>query len=211
MAEHGGEDSECVREFVGLAKVLLVIVSQSIQIRPLTWDAISELNRGAHIVDILIVTEQNPPGDPNSIIMRNLEKARHYAIQLAYDYMFIVENDVVVPQHTLMSLMNPGDVVGDVTVGLYPERPSKVATDEFLVCMSWNDNKNAREQIERGAPFYLTGRGGFGCVLVSRHVFSKVKFPVGDMSWYDILHAEGFKVLCNPGVICFHIDHTAEG
>lgn len=191
-----------------MAKVLLVTVSQSVgHVAPAVSDAIQQLNRGSHVVDWLIVTEQDPPCDPNGIIMQNLEKARHYAVQLAYDYMFIVENDVVVPKHALMSLMN----LGDVAVGLYPERPSKVGTDEFLVCTPCNDNKDARKHIEKGKPFLLTGRGGYGCVVIKYHVFSKIKFPIGDMSWYDILHSEGFQVMCNPHVICFHIDHTAEG
>ncbi len=192
-----------------MAKVLLVTVSQSIRhIAPKVWTAIHKMDRGRHVLDYLVVTEQKPRTDPNRLIMNNLEKARHYAIQLGYHCMFIVENDVIVPEHALTHLLN---LASDVAVGLYPERPSKVGTDDFLVCIPWNKNKNARRHIEKGEPFILTGRGGYGCVLIRHRVFSKVKFPAGDMSWYDILHAEGFKVMCNPHVICFHINHTAKG
>ena len=194
---------------IRLANVLLVIVSQSIRhIDQRVWEAIQKMDRGSHVLDLLVATDQEPATDPNRLIMNNLEKARHYAFQLGYHYVFIIENDIILPKHALISLMN---LNADVAVGLYPERPSKVGTDDFLVCMPWNGNKGARRHIERGKPFLLTGRGGYGCVLISLRVLSTVKFPVGDMAWYDILHAEGFKVMCNPHVICFHIDHTAEG
>lgn len=186
-----------------------MIVSQSIRhIDQKVWNAIQEMDRDRHIFDLLVVTDQNPGTDPNRLIMNNLEKARHYAIQLHYQYMFIIENDVIPPKHALISLM---DVHAGVAVGLYPERPSKVGTDDFLVCMPWNQNKNAEQLIAKDKPFELTGRGGYGCVLIEHRIFSTVKFPVGDMGWYDILHAEGFKVICNPHVVCFHIDHTAKG
>jgi len=168
--------------------------------------AIEEMDRGGHQVDWLWLNESPWYGQGDKNIGYNQNKARQKAIAEAYDFMLIVESDIIIPKHTLPTLLG---TQGDVIVGLTPERPSKVKTDEFIVCMPWNNNKDARMHIDLREAFEMTGSDGYTCVLISRKVFSEMAFPEvgsGDMGWYNVLHQKGFKAICQPNVHCFHKD-----
>jgi len=157
-------------------------------------------------VDWMLLTESPYKGAGDMNIAFNQNKARQKAIAEAYDHMLIVESDIIIPKHTIPTLLA---TQGDVIVAITPERPTKVKTDEFIVCMSWNNNKDARAHIDKKEAFEMTGSDGYTCVLVSRKVFSVIEFPVassGDMGWYNVLHQKGFKVICQPNVHTFHKD-----
>jgi len=188
-------------------KILGVTVSHSLNyIEPECILAIRSLELGGHQVDWMFLTESPFKGAGDMNIAHNQNKARAKAINENYDFMLIVESDIIIPKHALLALIA---TQGDVIVGLTPERPSKVKTDDFIVCMPWNNNQNARAHIDKLEPFEMTGSDGYTCILVSRNVFSQIEFPVagsGDMGWYNVLHGKGFKVICQPKVHCFHKD-----
>jgi len=194
-----------------LVKILGVTVSHSLNyVAPECLLAIQALDLGDHQVDWMFLTESPYTGAGDMNIAFNQNKARAKAIAENYDFMLIVESDIIIPKGTLVTLLA---TQGDVIVGLTPERPSKVKTDDFIVCMPWNNNKDARMHIDRKEAFEMTGSDGYTCVLVSRNVFTQVEFPVagsGDMGWYNVLHQKGFKIICQPNVHCFHKDRDGK-
>lgn len=194
-----------------MARIFLTVpVVKTKLIYKQTWEALHTLDVGEHTVNILISCENLPKvvGDKN--IGYNLNKARSISLVDGYDYLAIIESDVIPPSNALLEMLK---VNADVIVGLVPERPSKVKTNEFIICMSWNGNPNAKELIPKGQPFELPGGDGYACILVKRRVLEKVKFPEqgsGDMCWYNELHKLGFKVFCQPSVLCSHIDRDGK-
>jgi len=174
------------------------------------WQALHTLDAGEHTINLFITCENLPNivGDHN--IGFNLNKARKICLEEGYDYLAVIESDVVPPQNALLEMLK---VNADVVVGLVPERPSKVNTNDFIICMDWNGNANARELIKKGEPFELTGKDGYACVLIRKNVIERVTFPeqgCGDMVWYDLLHKGGFKIFCQPKVICSHVDRDGK-
>ncbi|GAI17764.1 unnamed protein product, partial [marine sediment metagenome] len=136
-------------------------------------------------------------------------RSRRFAVKHGYDYMFIVQSDIIFPPNTLLVLldaMKKHDT--GVVCPLTPERPEKVRTDDFVVCMGWNKNPHARDAINKGEDFEITGSGsGYMCVLVRRDVFKKVEFPAigsSDMNWYNALHKAGVKIMCHVGLRLYH-------
>jgi len=192
-------------------KILGITVSHSLNYIALEClQAIQALDLGGHQVDWMLLTESPYKGAGDMNIAFNQNKARQKAIAETYDYMLIVESDIIIPKHTLLTLL---ETQGDVIVAITPERPSKVKTDDFIVCMSWNHNKDARAHIDKLEAFEMTGSDGYTCVLVSRNVFSQIEFPVvgsGDMRWYGVLHQKGFKIICQPKVHTFHKDRDGK-
>jgi len=192
-------------------KILGVTVSHNLNYIALEClQAIQGLDIGPHQVDWMLLTESPFKGQGDKNIAHNQNIARQKAIAENYDFMLIVESDIIIPKHTLTTLL---ETQGDVIVAITPERPSKVKTDEFIVCMSWNNNKDARAHIDKLEPFEMTGSNGYTCVLISRKVFSEISFPEagsGDMGWYNVLHGKGFKITCQPKVHCFHKDRDGK-
>jgi len=190
-----------------LVKILGVTVSHNLNyIEPECLLAIRGLDLGGHQVDWMLLVDSPFKGEGDKNIAHNQNIARQKAIAENYDFMLIVESDIIIPKDALLTLLA---TQGDVIVGLTPERPSKVKTDDFIVCMPWNNNKDARMHIDKLEAFEMTGSDGYTCVLVSRNVFTQVEFPVagsGDMGWYNVLHQKGFKIICQPKVHCFHKD-----
>jgi len=188
-------------------KILGVTVSHNLNhIAIECLQGIQALDLGSHQVHWMLLTESPYKGAGDMNIAFNQNKARQKAINETYDYMMIVESDIIIPKHALLTLL---ETEGDVIVGITPERPTKVKTDDFIVCMSWNHNNDARAHIDKLESFEMTGSDGYTCILVSRKVFSETEFPVvgsGDMGWYNVLHKKGFKVICQPRVRTYHKD-----
>lgn len=192
-------------------KILGVTVSHTLgHIAPECLMSIQALDTKDHQVDWMLLTQSPHPGAGDMNIGHNQNIARQKAIAEHYDFMFIVESDIIIPPHALQTLLA---TEGDVRVAITPERPSKVKTDEFIVCMGWNNNVNARGYIDKLQAFEMTGSDGYTCVLISQKTFSQVEFPVvgsSDMVWYSVLHQKGFKIICQPKVHTFHKDRDGQ-
>lgn len=191
-------------------KVLIATVTTSYKdIRTETRNAVQNLERGGHVVDWLILTEQlEDAGDEwrvVSTIWHNLNKARKFALAEGYDYLLSLEWDIVPPPHALLTLMSND---ADVAVGLYPERPSKVHTlgGKLLVCNPGNSIPEAEEKVKLGMPFQIThGDAGLGCVLVNQKVMENHPFK-WVRGWYQEMYKKGLKVVLDPRVLCYHVD-----
>lgn len=197
-----------------MALILLQLTTKNLGfVKPETWWSITNLDPGPHIVDLHILC-RNRPDQPHAIRAvhqgYNMERSRQFAIKHGYDYMFIVQSDIIFPPNTLLVLleaMKKHDA--GVVCPLTPERPEKIGTDDFVVCMRWNKNPHAREAINVGEDFRVTGCGsGYMCVLVRKDVFQKFEFPAegsGDMHWYSTLQKAKVEIFCHVGSLrVFH-------
>ena len=181
-------------------------------VMPETWASLHALDIGYHIVDLHVLS-RNDPKNPKAIRSHhqgyNMERSRQFAVKHGYDCILVVQSDIVFPPETLKVLVekmkqhNAG-----VVCPLTPERPEKVKTDNFVVCMGWNGNPHARKAINEGRDFEITGNGsGYMCVLVRKDVFQKVSFPVmgnSDCSWYPALRRAGVKIVCEVSLRIGH-------
>jgi hypothetical protein len=191
-------------------KVLASVVVRDIAtIKEPTWKALHEIDRGEHVLDLGVFTE-NPYENFEMNMGYNLELARKLVLSEPYDYLFNVESDVVPPRNCLLELLKMNT---DVAFALVPDRPCKIGKDDFVACMGWNNNPRARDAIDKLETFEITGNTGTGCFLMSRSVLEKVAFPLKsgiDFVWSDDLHKKGIKMLCNPNVICGHVDSNGK-
>jgi len=202
-----------------MGSVLLQVCSASLNYVMIeTWRSIANLDPGPHTVDLHIMCGKIP-GNPRAPRPCHLgycmEMSRKFAVDHGYDYMLIVQSDIVFPPETLLVLL---DVMkthdAGVVCPLTPERPEKVGRDDFVVCMPWNRNPHARKAINEDRDFRVTGSGsGYMCALVRRDVFERFKFPAtdsSDMNWYDSLQREKVKIICHVGLRLFHKQRTGE-
>lgn len=196
-----------------MGKVLLQVSSASLRyVTPETWLSIANLDPGPHTVDLHVMCgkiPEHPKAARPCHLGYTMEFSRQFAVQHGYDAMFIVQSDIIFPPNTLLVLL---DVMkkhqAGVVCPLTPERPDKVGTDNFVVCMSWNRNPDARKAINEGRDFRVTGSGsGYMCVLVRRDVFKRFRFPAtasSDMHWYGSLQKARVKIICHVGLRLYH-------
>lgn len=181
-------------------------------VTPETWQSIRNLDPGHHVVDVHVLC-RNDPKHPKAIRSHhqgyNMERSRQFAVKHGYSFIFVVQSDIIFPSNTLLALldkMKRHDA--GVVCPLTPERPEKVGTSDFVVCMSWNRNPHARAAINAGKDFKITGNGsGYMCLLVRKDVFHKVPFPVmgnSDVNWYSRLHKAGVKIVCEVSLRIGH-------
>lgn len=133
---------------------------------------------------------------------QNLERARKITLAFDYDYLFIVESDMIVPPHSLNGLL---EADADVAVGLYRIRKTEhfchVINGRFIVL---------EKDFTHNQTMLPVDRLGLGCVLLTRKVVEAVPFPLKaegiDIEYSDRVKNAGFKVVCNCQVRCGHID-----
>jgi len=196
-----------------MALILFQLTSKNIGfIQPETWASIYALDPGPHKIDIHVLTRQRPvtPDAARPVHLGyNMERSRLFAIKYGYDYMLIVQSDIIFPPNALQVLMKVMEKhKAGVVCPLTPERPEKVGTDKFVVCMSWNNNPHARAHINKGENFRVTGNGsGYMMVLVHKSVFTKHEFPrtaSSDCNWYAGLQKAGVKIICEVNMRVLH-------
>lgn len=196
-----------------MALILMQLTTKNFKhTKPETWECIPKLDIGPHIVDLHVLTQNDPKNLKGIRAVHqgyNMERSRQWAIRHHYDYILIVQSDIIYPPNILLKLlevMKKHDA--GVVCPLTPERPEKVKTDGFVVEMKWNGNPHARGHITKGEDFRITGNGsGYMCVLVSRKVFQRFKHPAqgsGDIHWYQALQKAKVKIICEVGLRLFH-------
>lgn len=196
-----------------MALILLQLTSKNLGfIMPETWQSVRALDPGLHVVDLHVLT-RNRPTSPHAVrpvhLGYNMERSRLFAVKWGYDYLFVIQSDIIFPPNALQVLLKvQQQYKAEVVCALTPERPEKVGTDEFVVCMSWNNNPHARARINAGKNFTVTGNGsGYMLVLIDRSVLAKYEFPrsgASDCDWYAKLRKHQVKVICEVGMRVYH-------
>lgn len=194
-----------------MKKVAISIIAPNKEvIYPQTLEAVMNLDTTGLSYTILVICDnmEGVVGDAN--LCYCLSQARKFVLENNYDYLLNIESDVVPPRYALKQLLETINTIKcHAVTALVPERPSKVGTDRFIVEMEWNGNPNARENIKKLAPFELQGHGGLACVLIKREVLEKLDFKhvfPCDFTFWGMFHEAGFKLYCDPRVICGHVD-----
>ena len=142
------------------------------------------------------------------------------AIQMNADYVFWLDSDMVFKPDTLIRMMDTlkkNDL--DILTGLYFRRVppyTPVLFDQLdidgTVCY-WSEFKDIPEKL------FEVGGCGFGCVLMKTDVFFDVQGKFGHMFAPIANNGEdvafcwrarecGYKIYCDPTVICGHVGYS---
>jgi FkbM family methyltransferase len=133
-----------------------------------------------------------------------------------YDYLFSVDHDITFPSDTLKKLLSHDQ---DLVTGVYRQRlePQQLEIYEPL-----GGRMSAEELYAKNWKLVGIGGCGFGCVLVKKEVLVGVGYPQfvyhpaldhGDTISEDTdfckkAMAKGFKLWCDPSILCGHIGST---
>lgn len=142
------------------------------------------------------------------------------SIQMDADFVFWLDSDMVFRPDTLVTMLKTiqeNDI--DILTGLYFRRVppySPVIFDKLKmngnVC-EWSEFKDIPEGL------FEVGGCGFGCVLMRTDVFLDVQSRFGNMfapmgnNGEDLAFCMrarecGFKIICDPSVICGHVGYS---
>ena len=164
---------------------ILIAVPTFENIFPDTYKSIWNLDRGEHTADFEFVRGYDCATARNRIA--------RIALDGKYDYVFMVDNDVVLPKDALRNLLE--DPV-EVCLGYYAHRGEKNEyTGRQNVCRylnelgfpHWNypfESEYTAEELqalkEKGEKKIRIHGGGMGCALINTDVFERTEYP-----WYD--------------------------
>ena len=152
-----------------------------------------------------------------SLIYTSRNNLAQQAIQMGADYVFWLDSDMVFEPDTLermLKTVQERDI--DILTGLYFRRVkpySPVLFDKLDIqrnICSWSEFKEIPDDV------FEIGGCGFGCVLTETSVFLSVQSKHGNMfapmgnNGEDIAFCWrardcGYKIYCDPTVICGHI------
>lgn len=141
--------------------------------------------------------------------------ARQRIIGGNYDYLFIVEHDMIIPKDALIKLLATD---ADVVYGLYLFRHiSPILNACRAVNSRWPDMSLSRfpEIVKKAKEqgWIEVSGAGFGCTLIRRHVLETIDMrrseigghPCPDMPFAADCMRNGFKQICRFDVLCGHI------
>ena len=155
-----------------------------------------------------------------SLIYTSRNNLAQMAIQMDVDYVFWLDSDMVFEPDTLARMMKTLEENDyDILTGLYFRRVppyTPVLFDKLDIrrnICSWSEFHEIPEE-----PFEVGGCG-FGCVLMKTDVFYDVQSKHGNMfapianNGEDIAFCWrardcGFKIYCDPRIICGHVSHS---
>lgn len=145
----------------------------------------------------------------------------NYTIQNGYDYLFSVDSDIILPQDTLVKMLNAKK---DIITGVYAQRrPDMHRIEIYSQDASMGEWQAMWEKLPDGISEIQAC--GFGCVLIDAKVLHGMDQPwfyynSGD-SWnnpeiltsedlYFCNHAKdkGFKVWVDKSITCPHVGQT---
>lgn len=197
------------------------LANGELAIRNETLESISEIKvpEGVELEVEISTNNPNPITGKREVDHENTLHQYRYARQRIldgdYDYLFIVEHDMIIPEDALVKMLATD---ADVVYGLYLFR----RTDTYLnaaraVKSGWPDMslsnfpdilKKAREQGWIEVSGY-----GFGCTLIRRKVLETFDMrrnetsgsPCPDMPFAADCLRHGFKQICRFDVICGHV------
>ena len=164
---------------------ILIAVPTYENIMPDTFKAIYDLDTTGHEAQFEFVRGYDVATARNRIAQISLDKG--------VDYVLMVDNDVVLPQDTLLNLM---DDPKKVCLGFYAHRDSdNVYRGRTCVCKLYDDKgvkyfnypleseytaEELRNMRESGEYKVKIHGGGMGCAFINTNIFKRIEYP-----WYD--------------------------
>jgi len=200
-------------------RILIVTVSYikdgKLEVEPETFNAITQLDPGEHFVDWLITNENKYDENRYRLNIRdNLNKARKIALDHGYDYMLIIESDIIPPRKTILHLV---DACTDAATGLYPLRWLHSRTTEYCIFV-WVPERNRVEYhryrvpeiVNSPATIIPIAGSGYGCMMYSRQALQQFEFANDDMETANIIYKKGLQTVLVKSVRCKHKDEDGK-
>jgi len=137
------------------------------------------------------------------------------AIKSNYDYVLMVDSDVILPSYTLIKMLNDPK---PVCLGCYPRKNTKTGVFEIFKLGQQNyvDTFNYGEITSLSGKIEIKG-GGFGCGMIdveilqnlSHPFFKYVEYESGatlseDLYFCSNATKNGYKIYAETDVICGH-------
>ena len=146
---------------------------------PDTFKSIYDLDKAGHECVFEFIRGYDVGTARNKMVLR--------AQELEADYIFMVDNDVVLPKDALINLL---DDVRDVQLGYYVHRTDYKYDGRTKVCKLGEINyftaysvDELRQARERGEYKIRIHGGGMGCALINMDVYDQLPYP-----WYKWLN-----------------------
>jgi len=162
-------------------------------------------------------------------VVDSRNKIIEYAIINNFDYLFMMDADVIPPKNTLKELLSCGkEVVSGVYYNLfkYSGKIIKLPTvwvffneEEFAEFKRvYNTEHKSRfeikrhltdEEVKTGKLFEVIYPSA-GCMLLKKNIFKKFKYKfekgsTDEISFLDDIRREKIKIYCNTKIICKHL------
>lgn len=150
---------------------------------------------------------------PNLIIKSEI--ARQIVIACLYDYLFIVEDDIVLPDDALEKLLT---VENPIVVGLHRGRPETWGVCGLCVRVAdpdgpqdADDRPLTVDDIKNWGEIINCTTSSQACMLITRELLLKLEGAIGkDYEIGKRLSELYIPLLCHTGVLCGHVDETGE-
>ncbi|MCL1902515.1 MAG: hypothetical protein FWG18_02715 [Alphaproteobacteria bacterium] len=140
------------------------------------------------------------------------------ALAGGYDYVFMVDSDIILPPNALVELIAADK---DIIMGWYPSKRAPEQSELFHINESGNfqlDNVVSIASMPPNQVIEIMG-GGAGCMLIKTDIlrqfgdnrwFRFVEYPGGgvlseDLYFCTTARAAGFKIFAHTGIRCGHI------
>lgn len=154
---------------------ILIAVPTYETIYPDTFKSIYDLDRGGNEVVFEFVRGYDVATARNNIAMK--------AQEIKAAYVFMVDNDVVLPNDALTNLLSDGK---DVVIGYYAHRGAGFSGKTCLCklgernyTMQYTD-KELKQLRDGGQNVIQIHGGGMGCALIKTNVFKRMPYPYFD-------------------------------
>lgn len=155
-----------------------------------------------------------------SLIYTSRNELATTAISENFDYVFWLDSDMVFRPDTLIRMMDTlkkNDF--DILTGLYFRRVPPYSPVLFDRLRLIGEAADFTEYKEIPEGIFEVGACGFGCVLMTTEVFMSVQAkhghmfsPIGnngeDVSFCWRARDCGYKIYCDPSVICGHVGYS---
>lgn len=145
--------------------------------------------------------------------IRNL--IAHWIVNGPYDYLFSVDSDIVLPNDSLVKMINQDK---DMISGLYIQRKEDQQTPEIYKINEHGLFHMNLIDIPKNETIEIDGCG-FGCALIKKSVFTSIEYPhfvyhsaidhkdtfSEDLDFCVKAKQRGFKIFLDSSIICKHI------
>lgn len=117
------------------------------------------------------------------------------AISGGYDYVFMVDSDIIIPENALKCLL---EYPVDICFGVYPRKTNPEETELFHKGTFSFDNRYTYNEIKELGNVRVDVKGsGFGCALIKTEVFKKLEYP-----WFNFVSYENVEFLSEDLYFC---------
>lgn len=194
--------------------LLSVPTFESVQIE--TFSSIYNMNKGSHNVDLSFIKGYDCASARNMMVQQ--------ALDLKYDYIFMVDSDIILPEDALLELLHIDE---DIAFGYYPTHKDgcdmsctslfKYVGDDMIDIIKVDEL--AYSQCNKLRVY----GGGMGCALIKTDIFNKLEYPwfnwvnytnglsqSEDMYFCSQCYDKSIPIYTNTDVMCGHISKVIQ-